>query len=376
MINKERLIENFKVLAAFDSESYHEKEIANYLFQKLLSLGLETRMDSAGVELTNHEDAAGNIYGLLKGNDKGEPILFTAHMDTVAPGNGKKPVFHEDGKVTSDGKTILGADDMTGIVAILEMLEVIRERNLPHPDIEVIFFIAEEAYGIGSSEFDFSQVFSKYAYVLDLDGPIGRIANAAPSIIQFGIEVEGKDAHAGFEPEKGTSAILVAAKALNELTLGRIDDETTANVGVISGGTGKNIVPGSTWLEGEVRSLDHAKAIEVVRSIENCFQTVAQESGAKVHFTSIERLRAYQVDQNSVTVQRYAKALEEVDGSEPTIITTFGGSDNNNLCRNGIEGIVISNAMNQVHTTEEYFYMEDLVKSTEIVLRLATWFES
>jgi len=359
MVNRQRLLDNFKTLAAFDSESFQEKEIADYLYGKLKELGLEVTMDDAG-----------NLYGIRKGNATGEPVLFSAHMDTVAPGIGKTVIVHRDGKITSDGKTVLGADDLTGVVAILEMLEVIREQNLSHPDIEVIFFVAEEAYGIGSSHFDFSIVKSKVAYVLDLDGPIGRIANAAPSIIQFHIRIEGKNAHAGFEPEKGISAIVAAAKAIDTLTLGRIDESTTANIGIISGGTGKNIVPDSVLLEGEVRSLDHRKALSVIQSIEETFAKAASEIGAKSHFESIERLRAYRVNPESKTIKRYAGALESVTGLEPEIITTFGGSDNNNFCRNGIEGIVISNAMHKVHTTEEYFYLEELEKSSEIVLKL------
>lgn len=373
MINKQRLTDSFKALAAFDSESFYEKEIADYLYKNLIDLGLEVVRDEAGRIIRNNEKATGNIYGILKGDTEGEPVLFAAHMDTVAPGIGKKVIIHEDGRVTSDGTTVLGSDDITGIAAILEMLEVIKENQLPHPDIEVAFFVAEEPYCIGSSVFDYSVIKSKKAYVLDLDGPVGRIANAAPSIIQFEIKIEGKSAHAGFEPEKGISSITAASKAIERLKLGRIDESTTANIGKIIGGSGKNVVPGVTYVEGEVRSLDNSKALSVIRNIKETFENAAKEMGAHVTFESKEMVRAYKVEVESQTVKAYTAALASLGYGEPEIITTFGGSDNNNFCMHGIEGIVISNAMNAVHTTNEYFYIDDFVKSTEIIIKLATF---
>lgn len=372
MVNEKRLLEEFQTLASFDSESFHEKVISEYLIHKLKALELEVTVDDTGHKLYDNANATGNIYGYLKGNPDEEALLFSAHMDTVAPGKGKQVVLHEDGKVTSDGNTILGADDITGIAAILEMLTVIKEKKLSHPDIEVVFFIAEEPYCRGSSAFDFSKVKAKKAYVLDLSGAVGTIANQAPSIVQFRAHVKGKSAHAGFEPEKGISAISVAALAISKLTLGRIDERTTANIGTISGGKGKNIVPEETVVEGEIRSLNHEKAQEVVENIRIEFQKAADILGASIEFDVQEMIKAYQVDQTASVITRYEKALTALGYGKPTIITTFGGSDNNLFHQNGIEGIVISNAMNAVHTTEEYFYIDEFVKSAEITLALAT----
>lgn len=370
MINRKRLTDEFSRLAAFDSESFHEKETAGYLFEKLRSLGLDVTRDDAGKLIGSGPEGAGNIYGFLKGNSEGESLLFSAHMDTVSPGKGKKPVFHEDGTVTSDGTTVLGADDITGIAAILELLQVIQEDGLSHPDIEVVFFVAEEPYGRGSSVFDYLKIRSKTAYVLDLDGPVGTIANRAPTILQFRAEVTGKSAHAGFEPEKGISAIAALSKAVSELKLGRIDEETTANVGTIGGGTGKNIVPGSAYAEGEVRSLSDEKAWDLAEEIGKTFTKAAEEQGAKVAFTAKEMVHAYSVEEDAPVIKRYAKAMEGLGFGKPRIITTFGGSDNNNLSLHGISGIVVANAMNHVHTTQEYFSLDELEKSTEILLKL------
>jgi len=372
MVNQKRLLDEFVTLAMFDSESLHEKSISMYLYDKLVGLGLEVYMDKAGSLIADSDDSSGNIYGILKGDLEGEPILFSAHMDTVSPGKGKKVVVHRDGKVTSDGTSVLGADDITGIVAILEMLTVIKEEGLPHPDIEVTFFIAEEMYCKGSSVFDYSRIKSKHAYTLDLDGKIGRIANSAPSIIQFEVSIEGKSAHAGFEPENGISAIMIASQAISGLKLGRVDAQTTVNIGTITGGTGKNIVPGHVMVQGEVRSLDRDAALSAVERIKSKFEGAAIQCGAKAFFTSEEMVRAYKVDENSFVIQRYAEALNTLGLGKPEIITSFGGSDNNNFCQHGIEGVVIANAMNNVHTVNEYFYIEDLVRSSEIVLRLAT----
>lgn len=385
-VNGQRMLDEFITLASFDSESFHEKDISEYLYKKLIDLGLEVKMDNVGHLIRENEKATGNIYGYLKsnvdssggnsaengdGNDWSESVLFSSHMDTVSPGVGKKVVVHENGRVTSDGTTVLGSDDITGLVAILEMLTVIKENNIPHPDIEVAFFVAEEVYGMGSAHFDYSQVKAKKAYTLDLDGPIGKIANCAPSILQFEATIKGISSHAGFEPEKGISAIVVASEAISKLKLGRIDENTTANVGRISGGTGKNIIPGEVSFEGEVRSLNNDKAHAIVEQIKQEFEQAAAKYGATLSFTSEEMVRAYETDKNSEVIRRYAKVLNELGYGEPEIVTTFGGSDNNNFCKYGIEGIVITNAMNNVHTVNEYFDLDELEKNSRIILGLA-----
>ena len=372
MVNKKRLTEEFLRLAAFDSESFNEGAVADHLAKRLEDLGLKVIRDGVGRRVSGNSGAAGNIYGFLVGNSEGDPVLFSAHMDTVTPGRGKKPVIGTDGKVTSSGDTVLGADDVTGISAILEMLEVIKENDLQHPDIEVVFFAAEEVYCVGSSGFDYSLIRSRMAYVLDLDGPVGRIANRAPSIIQFETTVLGKSAHAGFEPEKGVSAISIAARAIDRLKTGRIDGETTANIGIINGGTGKNVVPEAVRLEGEVRSLNDARAQEITETIRREFEKAAEEFGGKAVFRERKMITAYVTDPGSKTVRAYREAIHFLGYGEAELVTTFGGSDNNNLCLHGIEGVVISNAMNKVHTMDEYFYIDEFVKSAEIVVKLAT----
>lgn len=370
-MNKDRLLNEFLKLISFDSPSYNEDEIAFYLYDKLKELGLLVSMDNGIERLTNRKTKAGNIYGLLKGNIEGEPILFSSHMDTVNPAKGKKAII-ENGIVKSNGNAVLGADDITGIAEIIEMLTVIKENNLKHPDIEVVFFVAEEPYCRGSSVFDFKRIKSKYGYVLDLSGDVGTIAIEAPSIYQFKIIINGKSAHAGFEPEKGISAIEIASKAISKLMLGRIDSNTTLNIGTINGGDGKNIIPNKVVVEGEIRSLDDNKALHIADIVKDIFEKEADNYNTNIDFELIEMIKSYKLNKNSIIINTYKDALSKIDNSNAKVITTFGGSDANNFNKNGIECAVISNAMKNIHTTEEYFELEDFYKAANILIALAT----
>ena len=372
MVNKERMLDEYRTLVSFDSESFHEKIIAAYMYDRLSELGLSVSSDDAGSLLSAGEDSAGNIYGFLKGNAKGEPILLAAHMDTVAPGRGKKLVRHADGRLTSDGTTVLGADDVSGLCVILETLSVIKANCLPHPDIEVVFFVAEEPYCRGSAVFDYSKVRSKYAYVFDLDKEIGTIAISAPTILQFKAEFKGVSAHAGFEPEKGVSAIAAAARAVTKIRTGRLDDSTTANIGLFNGGTGKNVVPGSAVVEGEVRSSSDERAREVAASIGRAFREAAEEEGANVVFSTQKMIKAYSLSPDSEVVKRYERAVKEAGISHFCTVPTFGGSDANSLNEHGIDAVVVSNAMHNVHTTLEYLWEDELVSCAEIAVKLGT----
>lgn len=371
MINEKRMLEGFLNLIKYDSLSFQELDISIYLLYKLKSLGLEVEMDNAGHLLKDNPKATGNIYGYLKGNVEGEGIILSSHMDTVSPGIDKKAII-ENGIVKSLGDTILGADDVTGIVEILEVLTVIKEHNLKHPDIEVIFFIAEEAFCKGSSVFDFSRVKSKYAYILDLSGRVGTIAISAPTIISFKITIHGKASHAGFEPEKGVSAILAYANVVSKLKLGRIDDETTMNIGTVEGGTGKNTIPDLVVSLGEIRGMDDVKINSILNNIKNILDTETKKLNATYEFEYEKNISSYHVDRNSYVVKKYEEALESLNYGKATIVKTFGGSDNNNFNLHGIVGVVLSNAMQNIHTKKEYFEIDEFVKSARILLELLT----
>ena len=361
MTDRERIIDTFLCLTAFDAESFHEQEIGQELQARLTELGLRTQMD-----------AAGNLYGVLEATRDGEPLLFSAHMDTVSPGKGKKAIVGEDGIIRSDGTTVLGADDLSGVVSILEALRVIRDNGLDHPVIEVLITVAEEPFCRGSAAFDYGRIRSKEAYVLDLSGPIGTAALAAPSILALDITVKGKAAHAGFAPEKGINALNAAVKALARIRTGRVDADTTVNFGLIEGGSVRNAVPETVSVKGEIRSMKQERVREKVEMIRRTFLEEAEKIGASVQIEHPVDLPACSTERNAPVVKRFEKALALLGYGEGTFITTFGGSDNNRFFVRGISGIVTACAMENVHTTSEYTVIDELQRSCELALTLMT----
>lgn len=361
-MNEEHIKREFSQLISIDSISLKEQEIAGILKEKLENLGFCVKEDRAAEKIGGE---ANNLYGFLKGSLPGEPILFSAHMDTVQPGIGKKPIFHEDGRITSDKSTVLGADDVAGIVEILEGIRSIREEGIPHRDVEVVFSVGEELYCKGAAAFDFDMIKAKEAYVLDLSGPIGSAACKAPSIISFTMEVKGKPAHAGFEPEKGVHAIALMCKVIEGIKQGRLDEETTLNIGTIRGGTMSNIVPDRCVCRGEIRSYSHEKALQVLEDVRG----ILQETVKNFSFDSTVHIEAYSVGKGEPVAERFARACEKL-GLPGDLTETFGGSDNNVFAKQGIRGLVLSCGMYQVHSVEEYATMNDLILGAKLVREL------
>ncbi|MCI7812928.1 MAG: M20/M25/M40 family metallo-hydrolase [Lachnospiraceae bacterium] len=365
-VNRQRLCEEFAEFVAINSVSFAERQLADRLKQKLLALGFDVREDHAA---DHYGGNAGNVYGYLKGTIPGPGVLLSAHMDTVQPGIGKKAIFVGDGTITSAGDTILGADDVTGIVEILEGIRCVCESGLPHRDVEVLFPIAEEVYIKGTQVFDFGQIHAREAYVLDLSGPIGTAALQAPTLISFTVTVTGKAAHAGFNPEDGIHAVWVMCRAVSEIMQGRIDEETTLNIGTISGGEASNIVPSSCVCKGEIRSYRHEKALDLLEQIRQTFLKTAQASEATVQLESKVDLMAYQVEEKAQTVRHFQNICDRL-GIPCKLTSTFGGSDNNNFLRHGICGIVLSCGMYEPHTVREYTKIQDLECGARLVAEL------
>lgn len=368
MVNRTRMIEEFCSLVAIDALSFQEREMADRLKLILAELGFTVTEDNAG---SYYSGNCGNIYGYLKGTLEGDPILLSAHMDTVGPGENKKAVIKEDGTITSDGSTVLGADDISGIVSILEAVRTIQENKIPHRSIEVLFTIAEEVYIRGSEVFDFSQIKAKEAYVLDLGGPVGTAALSAPTLVSFTAILHGKASHAGFSPELGINAIAIAAEAVTQIRQGRIDGKTTVNIGLIEGGKARNIVSDCCVIKGEVRSLQHESALSEIKNIENILSETTRKYHTDYEFTTEFGCLAYQVDAKHPVAERYLDACKEL-GYEVSLIDTFGGSDNNNFMRNGITGIVIACGMYQVHSCTEYTHIDELIKCSKVLIKLIT----
>lgn len=374
-IHTDRLLEEFIQLTKIDSLSFQERNMADYIKRKMQELGITAYEDNAG---SCCNGTAGNVYGYFCSDNRTQqmgPLLFSAHMDTVSPGIGKKAMIHKDGTITSDGTTILGADDLSAIAILLEVIREIKEEGLAHRDIELLFTIGEEAYGVGSQAFDYSKLKAKEAYVLDVSGPVGTISMQEPTLISYEITVKGQAAHAGFEAAKGINAIAIAADAIAKIKQGQIDEQTTFNIGVIQGGEATNIVPNQVVIKGEVRSIDHEKAVKLLETAVHTFEETAHRYGGTVDSKHTIHLFAYHLEQEEPLVKRYATACEEL--SIPVIYKrSFGGSDNNMFLRNGIRGAVIANGMDKIHTKEEFTSVDELERAAQTVKYLMTRFES
>ena len=367
-INQVRLVDEFTKLVSIDSPSYAERQMGDYVKNKLKSFGMTVIEDNAGEEIGGN---CGNIYGYLEGSADMKPLMFCAHLDTVEPSKGKVAVIDKNGMIKSRGNTVLGADDLTGVASILEALTVLTEKNVRHRPIEVLFTVAEEVYCRGSAVFDFTKILSNEVYVLDLEGNVGTAALTAPSILSFTARIRGKASHAGFAPQKGIHAISVAADAISMIPMGNIDDETTVNIGMIGGGSATNVVPDSCAVKGEVRSLSHEKALRQAEMVKNQFERSALAMGATVDFELNVVSKAYKTPPNHPVVVRYEKVCIAL-GLSVVLKKTMGGSDNNVIAQNGITGIVMANAMNRCHARDEFSTIEELTKSAKLTLALMT----
>ncbi len=370
MVNKDRILDEFIRLVKIDSPTMHEREIADYLKGKLSALGLEVYEDGAGDVIgTEWGNPAGNLIATLKHTVPGAPaILLCAHMDTVEPGRGVNPIV-KDGAVYSDGTTVLGSDDKAGIAAILEAIQVLKEQDLPHGDIEVVFTVAEEGGLRGAKNLDYKRLKSRFAYVLDCDGAAGTIITRAPAQYRIKSSIIGKAAHAGISPEDGINAIYIASKAISQMQLGRIDEETTANIGVISGGKATNIIPDLVNIEGETRSIDTEKLEKQTDRIVEILKKTAREFGAQVKVEKdflYPRLKLDETDTAVVIAMEAALAI----GRKPVLAGTGGGSDANILNGYGIPTVNLGIGMSKVHSTEEYITIDNLVLNAQYLLEI------
>lgn len=364
MINEERLLQEFLELVRIDSVSGQEAEIRDVLKRKLNELGMEVIEDSAGRSLGGQ---SGNLMAWMDG-DAGPSVFFCAHMDTVEPGIGIQPVVEGD-RIRSSGTTILGADDKAGLVAILEALRVVKERGGPHPPIEVIFTVSEEQGLMGSKRLDARKIRSKFGYVLDSAGSVGTIVVKGPTQNEIEIEIKGKAAHAGINPEDGLNAIYLAGYAVSHLTVGRIDEETTCNLGTIQGGQARNIVPDQVIIKGEARSLDQNKLDKLTREITEEFIKRVEEKGGHCQVKVTHLYPALNLTQDEPVVQLAARAAE-VMGKQVKFTASGGGSDANIITGMGIKVANLGIGMAAVHTTDEHILLEDLYDNARYLVKI------
>jgi len=365
MVNKNRIIEEFMEMTKIDSETRNEREIADYLRLKLESLGLDVFEDDAGSKIGGN---AGNIIAQLPGKNNIKKILFSCHMDTVQPGKGIEPILVE-GIIKSQGDTILGADDKAGISAILEMLRVIKEEEIEYGPLQIIFSVAEEGGLHGAKNLDPKHINAQLAYVLDSSGPAGHMVIQGPAQNQVDAVITGKAAHAGMAPEEGINAIQIAARAIARMKIGRVDEETTSNIGVIKGGKATNIVPDKVWLEGEARSLNRDKLDKQSQHMKECLLRAAEELGGQVDVKinlNYPEICLSEDDEVITIAKMAAKNL----GFAIVLEKTGGGSDANILSGYGISTLNIGIGMEKVHTTDEFITVENLVNNARFLVEI------
>lgn len=353
----EFVLDAFLALVRIDSLSGDEGAVAERLRGYLKDAGCQV-----------WSDPAGNLLARRAGQGAGStlpPLLLSAHMDTVEPGHGIQPRI-VDGVVRSDGTTILGADDKAGVAAILTALRQTNGEGSSCCPVEVAFSVQEEVGLIGAKHLDLTQLASKTAIVMDSAGPVGSIVARAPSQDTMTIEITGQASHAGVAPEQGVSAVVVAARAIAGMRLGRIDPETTANIGVIRGGMATNIIPAHVTMRGEARSLDEHRLKAQTAHMRECFETAAHELGAKVDFWVERSYASINLSPDSAVVRRVSRAMAAI-GVEASLISTGGGSDANIFMGAGIETANLGFGMMRPHSVDEHIAVADLRQAALIL---------
>ena len=365
VINEERLKNTFIELVGVPCPSLDEKEEAALLIQKLQELGMEPQVDDAG---TKCGGTTGNVWGFLKGNVPGAVrLFFEAHMDSVAPTTGTN-VEEKDGVLYSDGTTTLGGDDKSGIAAVLEALQCVIENDLPHGDVQVCFTIAEETGSYGVRYMDKAMIRAEAGYCLDSGGHPGEINNASPKAINVKLKVRGKSAHAGLEPEKGINTIMLTAEALHALpAYGRLDEETTLSVDMISGGLASNIVPEACEIVIDMRCPDEEKLENLKNETVAVFRNAVGAGGGSLEFEVKDVAPGVNLSTEHATVKLAAAAAEKL-GFPVSTGFTGGCSDANFLCGMGLPSVLLGTGMDKIHTTEECLALEDLNNAARWVL--------
>jgi tripeptide aminopeptidase len=353
-INTDRMVQSFCEMVKIPSEAPDDQKFISYMENIWKNMGAKTQ-----------KDAYGNLVAAFsaKNSQKTEPVAFATHADTVKPGIGIEPII-KDGIISSNGSTILGGDDKAAIAEITETLLCAEK----HPPVELILTRCEEIGTLGSSNFDYSMIKSKTAYAVDTCS-IEEVVVGGPTLITIDVEYKGIPAHAGMAPEKGISAILAASKAISRLRLGKLDEESTANVGVFNGGQIRNGIPDKATLLAECRSLNHQKAETICEEMKKIFKEASDEVGTEVKLESKVSLKAYLLDEKQEFVQNYLKALKK-HGVNPDIKTIRGGSDATLFNQNGLKTLVVGAAYREPHSCKETVIVSEMTTICNVMKTL------
>ncbi len=361
------VLELFLELAAIESPPGQERAVADRVIAELRTLGLEVDEDDAGPRI---DSTIGNLLCRLPGRaDGGKPIFLCAHLDTVPPQGPLKPVVGDDGVVRNAGGTILGADNKSAVVTMIEAARRIVEESRPHGGVELLFTPKEEVGLVGAGAFDHTTLEAELGFVYDQAAPIGEVIMGAPYQRSMLVRFHGRPAHSGMVPEEGRSAIAAAARAIADLRLGRLDEETTANVGLIKGGSARNIVPEWCELEAEARSHDPRKLADLVQEMLDTFAFAASVAECTLETEVSETYQGYRFKDDEPIVQLARTALERC-GYELVPTLTGGGADANVFNTRGVPCLNLANGMAEIHTANEHIAVADLHTMVDVTLAL------
>ena len=357
----------FLELASIESPPGRELAVAERVVRELQDLGLVVEMDESGAVIDSN---AGNLYARVAPTDgeTGTPVFFCAHLDTVQPTGPIEPVV-EEGLVRNAGGTILGADNKAAVAAMLDAVRIVLVENRSHAGIELVFTTREETGCQGAAAFDASRLHGLVGFVYDHAAPIGDIVVAAPYQRTIDVVFRGHSAHAGINPEEGRSAIEAAARAIADLRLGRIDEQTTANVGRIEGGSARNVIPARCSLVAEARSRDEATLVAVVQEMLDTFAFAAAVTDCEVETRVAELYRGYRIGPSDPALALAQAALEQ-SGFPPRPVEVGGGADANVFRAQGIPCIVLANGMAEIHGPREHIAVADLEAMVRVTLEL------
>lgn len=367
-IDTEKLLQSFLEMVRIDSPSGEEEAMRAYLEKRCDAFGFAHKTDTGGnliVEIPAHRCSHEGI------------LVLSGHMDVVPPCHNIQPIVEGTGDermVVSDNTTVLGADDKSGLAVILEVLGMMLEQGLPRPRMRLLLTTREETYLGGAKDVSDADLKADFVVTLDHTGEQGTIIHQAPSYYEFTIHCKGKSVHAGIMPEKGVNAIMFAARVIDRLHLGRIDEWTTANIGFLEGGKATNIVPDDVVIRGELRGHDPDKLIAELDHIQQVLgEEKEQFPGSDFTFEAVEEFRAYRIDPDHPGVRRVIDAARQA-GLTPRLIATNGGSDNNVFIHRGLPGVVLSAGYVQPHSLKERVSLVEMRKSAEFLTRIIEQF--
>ena len=363
-IDKKALLERFLEYVQIDSETGDEGAMAARLVEDFKAIGCEVTTDDVREAAMT---TGCNVYATLPGKAGLEPIMFSAHMDTVVPGKGVKPRVDADGYVRADGSTVLGGDDKAGICAIMEAMKA--ARDVEHRTVEAVITVREESGMFGAKNLDYSRIASKSCIVLDSSGGPNKIITAAPGQNKIRATITGRRAHAGLAPETGISAIQVAAHAVAAMQLLRIDEETTCNIGTLKGEGPTNVVSETAFVELEVRSRNNDKLAAHTKHLVGCLEAACEKFGAKLECDVSTSYLGYSHPADHPLVLRLSEVVRAA-GLEPELAASGGGSDANIYGNNGIDALNMGVGMEKVHTTGEQQNIADMETASEVCLAL------